>query len=119
MGTSVESELYTPRIDLLRQVPCRTKFVSFEPLLGSIGKVDLDGISWAIVGGESGPHYRKIDAQWVRDIRHQCKQQRVAFFFKQWGGRTPKSGGRMLDGREWNEYPKAKSARKVALFATK
>lgn len=105
MGTSVESQLYASRIDLLRKVSCRVKFVSFEPLLGSVGKLDLSGISWAIVGGESGSNYREIRAEWVREIRRQCKQQKVAFFFKQWGGRIPKSGGRELDGREWDEYP--------------
>lgn len=105
MGTSVELAMYKSRIEILRQVPARTRFISFEPLIGSIGKVDLNGISWAIVGGESGPNHRPIDPSWVREIRKQCKMQGVAFFFKQWGGRTPKSGGRILDGKEWNEYP--------------
>lgn len=113
LGTSVESRLYVPRIETLRKVPCKTRFVSFEPLLGPVGKVNLKGIAWAIVGGESGPRHRDIRAEWVREIRQQCKQQKVAFFFKQWGGRTPKSGGRLLDGREWNEYPKI---RQIAVF---
>jgi len=105
LGTSVELALYNERISTLRKVPAKTKFVSFEPLLGPIGKVNLDGISWAIVGGESGPNYRPVKAEWIREIRKQCKEQHVAFFFKQWGGRTPKAGGRILDGKEWNEFP--------------
>ncbi len=105
LGTSVELAMYKLRIEILKQVPASVKFISFEPLLGPIGEVDLGGISWAIAGGESGPSHRAIKAQWVREIREQCKKQRVAFFFKQWGGRTAKSGGRVLDGREWNEYP--------------
>lgn len=106
LGTSVESALYKHRIEILRNVPAKTRFVSFEPLLGSLGELDLSGISWAIVGGESGPHFRKIEVDWIREIRKQCKKQGVAFFFKQWGGIRPKSGGRILDGKEWNEYPK-------------
>jgi len=105
LGTSVELGMYKSRIELLKQVPVKTKFISFEPLLGPIGEVDLSGISWAIVGGESGPNHRPIEVGWVREIRKMCKQQGVAFFFKQWGGPTAKSGGRTLDGREWNEYP--------------
>jgi protein gp37 len=105
LGTSVELAMYKHRIDTLRKVPTQVRFISFEPLLGPIGEVDLEGISWAIVGGESGPNHRPILHEWVNEIRKQCKQQEVAFFFKQWGGRTAKSGGRTLDGREWNEYP--------------
>jgi protein gp37 len=104
-GTSVEFALYKTRIDVLRQVEARIRFVSFEPLLGRIGKVSLRGISWAIVGGESGPNHRPIQPSWVRELRDQCVSQGVAFFFKQWGGPTPRSGGRRLDGRFWNEYP--------------
>lgn len=105
LGTSVELSMYKSRIEVLRQVLCKVKFISFEPLLGPIGEVDLTGISWAIVGGESGQNHRPIRAEWVREIRKQCRRQKVAFFFKQWGGRTAKAGGRLLDGREWNEYP--------------
>lgn len=105
LGTSVELAMYKPRIEILKQIPAKVKFISFEPLLGPIGEVDLTGISWAIVGGESGPNHRPIERAWVREIHQTCKNQEVAFFFKQWGGRTPKSGGRILDGREWNEYP--------------
>lgn len=117
LGTSVELDIYASRIDILRQVPCRTRFVSFEPLLGSVGNVDLEGIAWAIVGGESGPNYRAIQKGWVREIRKQCKEQGVAFFFKQWGGVRPKSGGRMLDGKEWDEYPRQSGNSGLALFA--
>ena len=105
LGTSVELEMYKTRVEILKQVPARIKFVSFEPLLGPIGPIDLTGISWAIVGGESGANHRPIKAEWVREIRKQCRRSGVAFFFKQWGGPTAKSGGRVLDGREWNEYP--------------
>jgi len=104
-GTSVEMALYKSRIDLLRQVDSEVRFISFEPLLGPIGKVNFKGISWAIVGGESGPNHRRIKIEWVRELRDQCVSGKVAFFFKQWGGLTPKSGGRSLDGRDWNEYP--------------
>ncbi len=109
LGTSVELELYKHRIDTLRNVPAKIKFVSFEPLLGPLGELNLEGITWAIVGGESGPAFRQVEAEWIREIRKQCKKQHVAFFFKQWGGIRPKSGGRILDGKEWNEYPKMKT----------
>jgi protein gp37 len=105
LGVSVELSLYKPRIDLLRQVGVEIKFISFEPLLGPLDDVNLRGISWAITGGESGPNHRPIKREWVRELRDQCVKQGVAFFFKQWGGKTPKSGGRVLDGRTWNEYP--------------
>lgn len=105
LGTSVEMALYKSRIDLLRQVDASIRFISFEPLVGPIGKVNLKGISWAIVGGESGPNHRPIKIEWVRDLRDECVAHKTAFFFKQWGGPTPKSGGRKLDGRDWNEYP--------------
>ncbi len=81
------------------------RFVSFEPLLGSVGTVDLENIHWVIAGGESGPRARPVEAQWVRELRDQCETQHVAFFFKQWGGRTPIAGGNTLDGRQWIEYP--------------
>jgi protein gp37 len=105
LGTSVELSMYKPRIEILKNVPSKVRFISFEPLLGPLGKLDLSGISWAIVGGESGPHHRPIKPEWVREIRDQCLEQSVAFFFKQWGGQTAKSGGRILDGREWSQYP--------------
>ncbi len=105
LGTSVEMGMFKPRIEILKKVDCRVKFISFEPLIGPIGDVDLTGVSWAITGGESGPFHRPVLKEWIREIRDQCRKQGVSFFFKQWGGITPKSGGRTLDGREWNEYP--------------
>ncbi len=104
MGVSVETQRYTFRVDHLREVPAAIRFVSAEPLLGPV-EVDLDGIDWLIVGGESGAGARPIDADWVRSLRDQSAAKSVAFFFKQWGGRTPKSGGRELDDRQWDEMP--------------
>ena len=104
-GVSVENDSYTWRIQHLIQVPAAVRFISVEPLLGPIKTLPLKGVSWVIVGGESGPGYRGIHVSWVRQIRDQCLRARVPFFFKQWGGRTPKSGGRELDGKHWNEYP--------------
>lgn len=104
VGVSVESQSYTKRIDALRQVSAAVRFLSCEPLLSPLD-LNLEGIHWVIVGGESGVGYRLIDPDWVRSIRDQCISQNVAFFFKQWGGRTPKAKGRLLDGREWGEFP--------------
>lgn len=105
-GVSVESGRQLWRLDSLRKVPAAVRFVSAEPLLGSLGtSPDLSGIGWLIGGGESGPNHRPVNPEWVRELRDACQAQRVAFFFKQWGGRTPKAGGRELDGREWSEYP--------------
>ena len=83
-----------------------TRFLSIEPLIGAVGPVDLSGIDWVIAGGESGPRARPMQLEWAREVRDQCIAQNVAFFFKQWGGYRPKSGGRELDGREWSEFPK-------------
>jgi protein gp37 len=105
MGVSVENEQFTFRIDHLRQTAARIKFVSFEPLLGPIPRLDLTGIDWVIVGGESGPGARPIDRSWVADIRDQCRAARIPFFFKQWGGIHRKENGRTLDGRIWDERP--------------
>ncbi|HEY2991494.1 MAG TPA: phage Gp37/Gp68 family protein [Methylomirabilota bacterium] len=105
-GVSVESEDYTERAADLVKVPAVVRFLSVEPLLGPIGNLPLAGINWVIVGGESGPGHRPIRPEWVRAIRDQCDRAGVAFFFKQWGGRTPKSGGRLLDGQEWSEMPR-------------
>ena len=118
LGTSIELAMFKKRVDVLRKVPVKTRFISFEPLLGSIGKVDLSGMAWAIVGGESGPCHRPILPDWVRELRRQCHEQGVAFFFKQWGGRTAKSGGRMLDGKEWNEYPVPDASRELPLLVS-
>jgi protein gp37 len=110
LGTSVESAAYLSRIDVLRSVPAHIRFVSFEPLLGPVAPVDLRDIHWAIVGGESGPGARPLDQQWIENIRTACRDQRVAFFFKQWGGTRKGKAGRMLNGRTWDEYPVAYSA---------
>jgi protein gp37 len=107
LGTSVESEDYVHRIDVLRQVPARVRFISFEPLLAPIRDPNLAGIHWAIVGGESGPCARPMQAQWVEDLCDSCERQRVAFFFKQWGGTRKKKTGRLLQGKTWDEYPGA------------
>lgn len=105
LGVSVEDRKNAVRIKHLQEAPAATRFISFEPLIGPVGRLDLHGIDWAIVGGESGPSARPMLADWAMDIRDQCIAADVAFFFKQWGGVRPKSGGRELQGREWNEYP--------------
>jgi protein gp37 len=105
MGVSVESEKYKHRITDLRKTKAYVKFLSLEPLLGSLGSLDLRGIDWAIVGGESGPAARPIDPQWVTQIRDQCIDAGVAFFFKQWGGVQKKKTGRILEGRTWDQMP--------------
>jgi protein gp37 len=105
MGVSVESQRYLFRLRHLAKVPAAVRFVSFEPLLGPIESPDLSGIHWAIVGGESGNGARPMKPAWARAIRDECVGAGVPFFFKQWGGRTPKSGGRELDGRLWSEKP--------------
>ncbi|OGR40687.1 MAG: hypothetical protein A2X35_09270 [Elusimicrobia bacterium GWA2_61_42] len=105
IGASVETSDYARRIDLLREVPARIRFLSLEPLLGPLPNLSLDGIHWVIVGGESGPGYRPCNPNWVRSIRDQCLEAAVPFFFKQWGGRTSKAGGRELDGRTWDGMP--------------
>lgn len=106
LGVSVEDAKNAVRIKHLQAAPAAVKFVSFEPLLASVGAVDLTGIDWAIVGGESGPRCRPMEEQWAIEIRDLCRKSKTAFFFKQWGGVRPKSGGRLLKGREWNQYPK-------------
>jgi protein gp37 len=105
LGTSVESEDYLHRIDTLRGVPANVRFISFEPLLGPISRPDLTDIHWAIVGGESGPSARPMESSWAETLRDACKQQGVAFFFKQWGGNRKKKTGRILAGTVWEEYP--------------
>lgn len=106
LGVSVEDKRNAVRLRHLQTAQASVKFVSFEPLIGSVGLIDLKGIDWAIVGGESGPRARSMEEEWAIEICDQCKRDEVAFFFKQWGGIRPKSGGRVLKGREWNEYPK-------------
>jgi protein gp37 len=105
IGVSVESNEYAWRADFLRKVPAAVRFVSAEPLIGPIDQLELDGIHWLITGGESGPHHRPCNPEWVRDIRDRCISQQIAYFHKQWGGRTSKFGGRELDGRTWDEMP--------------
>ena len=106
LGTSIENQRHAYRADILRGVPAFVRFISAEPLLGPL-ELDLAGIDWLIVGGESGPHHRPCDPAWVKSLRDQAVEQGVAFFFKQWGGRTPKAGGRLLDGVEWSQMPGA------------
>jgi len=105
IGVSVESETYLSRADDLRQTGARTKFLSLEPLLGPLRGLDLRGIDWVIVGGESGPGARPIQAAWVTEIRDHCCEARVPFFFKQWGGPRKNRTGRLLEGRLWDEMP--------------
>ncbi|HXQ15344.1 MAG TPA: phage Gp37/Gp68 family protein [Caulobacteraceae bacterium] len=104
-GVSVEDRTRLSRVRHLREAPASVRFLSIEPLIGRIGKLDLTSIDWVIVGGESGPGARPVDPDWVREVRDECQAAGVAFFFKQWGGIRPKAGGRALDGREWSEYP--------------
>lgn len=107
MGVSVESAEYRFRIDHLRRTGAQVKFLSLEPLLGPVPGLALDGIDWVIVGGESGPGARPMDASWVVDVRDQCLRAAVPFFFKQWGGVNKKKAGRLLDGRTWDAMPMA------------
>ena len=106
MGVTVENANFTSRIAYLQKTEAFIKFLSIEPLLGPIPDLDLDGIDWVIVGGESGPGARPLKPEWVLDIRDQCKEANVPFFFKQWGGVNKKKAGRELEGRTWNEIPK-------------
>ncbi|CAA0096131.1 Uncharacterised protein [Mycolicibacterium vanbaalenii] len=105
MGVSVENADALPRIDHLRDVPAAVRFLSCEPLIGPLDGLNLDGIHWVIAGGESGANHRRVDGEWVRGIRDACQDAGVSFFFKQWGGRTPKTEGRELDGQLWDEMP--------------
>lgn len=105
MGVSVEDSRFLPRVDDLRTVDAAMRFLSLEPLLGPLDSINLEGIGWVIVGGESGPGARPIEADWVRSIRAQCERAGTPFFFKQWGGTNKKQAGRTLDGQEWNGMP--------------
>jgi protein gp37 len=105
-GVSVENEQATSRIAHLQNARAGVRFLSIEPFLAPVGKLSLDNIHWVIVGGESGPRARAMKLEWVIDVRNQCLKARVPFFFKQWGGRSPKSGGRLLEGKEWNQFPR-------------
>lgn len=116
MGVSVENAKYAHRMDDLRRTKASVKFVSLEPLLGALPQLDLTGIDWVIVGGESGPGARPMDESWVRDIRDQCLSAGVPLFFKQWGGVNKKKMGRELDGRHWDEYPEVAETGQARIF---
>jgi len=105
MGVSVENQTFTGRIDLLRQTKAKVKFLSCEPLIGALPGLNLHGIDWVIVGGESGRNPREMKPEWAEDIKEQCVNAGVAFFFKQWGGRNKKKAGRMLGGKTWSQMP--------------
>jgi protein gp37 len=107
MGVTVEDQKCAYRIDLLRKTSAKIKFLSMEPLLGSIPGLDLTGIDWVIVGGESGPRARPLNSEWVMDIKAKCQKSNIPFFFKQWGGTNKKKRGRLLEGRLWNQMPEA------------
>ena len=113
LGTSVESSDVLDRVFWLRQIPARIRFLSCEPLLGPIPELPLDGIHWVIVGGESGPRARPMNPEWARQIRDQCLERGVPFFFKQWGGPNKRARGRILDGQEWNDMPRVNHTRPV------
>jgi protein gp37 len=104
-GVSVETMKYAWRVEQLVKVPAQVRFISAEPLLDSLQDLDITNIHWIIAGGESGPRYRPCKPEWIRELRDKCQERNIAFFFKQWGGRTPKAGGRELDGVTWEIYP--------------
>ena len=110
MGVTIENRRFVHRADRLRKIPAAVRFISAEPLLGPLEGLDLDGIHWLIAGGESGPRHRPVKAEWIYELRDRCVGEGVAFFFKQWGGHRPKTGGRLLDGRTWDEMPAATGA---------
>lgn len=105
LGTSVEDSRVLHRLDELREVPAVIRFASFEPLIGSVAGADLNGIHWAIIGGESGPNARHMDPTWVHEIESLCRRSGTAFFFKQWGGKNKKAAGRTYLDRTWDELP--------------
>ncbi len=107
MGVSIENRRFVHRANYLRDVPAAVRFISAEPLLGSLETLNLENIDWLIAGGESGPKHRPVKEDWLLELRDMCVRAEVPFFFKQWGGQRPKSGGRLLAGREWNEMPGA------------
>jgi len=110
MGVSVENSKHMSRIDDLRRTGAKLRFLSLEPLLGPLRGLNLEGIDWVIVGGESGPGARPVQESWILEIRDQCQQAEVAFFFKQWGGQNKKKAGRLLEGRTWDEMPRVSAA---------
>jgi protein gp37 len=109
MGVSIENRRFVHRADYLREIPAAVRFISAEPLLGPLEGLELDGIDWLIAGGESGHRHRPVRPEWVRELRDRSVAEGIAFFFKQWGGRTPKAGGRELDGRTWDELPRTEA----------
>jgi protein gp37 len=111
MGVSIEQDKLTARADVLRGIPAAVRFLSCEPLLEALPSLSLDEIDWVITGGESGLNHRPCPPQAVRDLRDRCVERNIAFFHKQWGGRTPKAGGRMLDGRTWDQFPTVRRER--------
>lgn len=111
LGTSIENNRWVHRADDLRATPAAVRFISAEPLLGPLPSLDLTGVDWLIVGGESGSSHRPMDEAWVRELKDMADNADTAFFFKQWGGRTPKAGGRHLDGRTWDAFPEAATSR--------
>jgi protein gp37 len=115
IGVTIENRRFVKRADYLRQVPGAVRFISAEPLLGPLEGLDLDGIDWLIAGGESGPRHRPVKAEWIRELRDRCVAERVAFFFKQWGGVRSKAGGRLLDDRTWDEMPTARLDRAASV----
>jgi len=118
MGVSVENDRYDFRIDHLRATAAQVKFLSLEPLLGPLPNLNLTGIDWVIVGGESGPGARPMEPEWVRGIRAQCNRAQTAFFFKQWGGAIKSRTGRALDGRTWDEMPLLQPASEIMIAAS-
>jgi protein gp37 len=114
MGVSVETDDYAFRIDHLRKVDACVRFLSLEPLLGPLPNLNLKGIDWVIVGGESGPGARPVAEEWVLDIRDQCGKVSVPFFFKQWGGTNKKKAGRLLEGQTWSEMPDIAAEQKLS-----
>ena len=115
MGVSIENRRWVRRADYLREVPATVRFISAEPLLGPLEGLDLTDVDWLIAGGESGYGHRPAQVEWIRELRDRCGAEGVAFFFKQWGGRTSKAGGRLLDGREWSQMPTRRRRRQLAL----
>jgi protein gp37 len=117
MGVTIENRRFVHRAEYLRDVPAAVRFISAEPLLGPLEGLDLAGIDWLISGGESGPKHRPVKVEWLRELRDRCLDEGVAYFFKQWGGHRPKSGGRELDGRTWDEMPTTKDRTPVVVGA--
>jgi protein gp37 len=119
MGVTIENRRFVHRADYLREVPAALRFISAEPLLGPLEGLDLAGIDWLIAGGESGPRHRPVREEWITALRDRCFEESVAFFFKQWGGTRSKTGGRLLEGRTWDELPAVRRSRgREAMAAT-